>query len=323
MLCMACGSDGVKQIYRGVKDSLFGADGTFDYYECCSCGTFKMVANIEPGSQYTPSYSGRKKRSENIIKNYFRKILVFMGRGRCATDEAGRITCALVKILKYVKLLDKRVLSEKLWVPNPKGDEDNRILDVGCGNGYYIEYMQNMGWSADGVEIDVESYNNSRKRGLSVYLGDLSCLELEKDSYDIITVRHVIEHIKDPKLFLNECYSLLKSGGRVYITTPNSQSYCSSKYHDDWLGLDVSRHENIFSVDGLLRLVDNSNFRVIKINTNLRITKFVSRASYLRRVRKNVYYGMNLNAFFVSLFDYYKAGVSQESGDEIFCVLEK
>jgi SAM-dependent methyltransferase len=99
----------------------------------------------------------------------------------------------------------------------PKG----RLLDVGCGNGDFLQFAQRAGWEAIGVDPDPKAVEIARARGLTVHLGTLETLQEPPESLQGITMNHVIEHVHDPRATLTRCYRLLKPGGWLWLETPN------------------------------------------------------------------------------------------------------
>lgn len=97
-----------------------------------------------------------------------------------------------------------------------------RILDAGCGTGRMMEICQKYG-HVEGIDYSADAVDYSRKRGLEhVELGDLNEVQLEANSYDLITSLDVLYHaaIKDDKAILDKFYGALKEGGLLIINLP-------------------------------------------------------------------------------------------------------
>ena len=110
-------------------------------------------------------------------------------------------------------------------------------------------------------EVAVEA---ARKRGFDVHLGGLDVSEGQEARFDLITMNHVIEHLHDPLDDLAACYRLLKPGGRIWIETPNIQSYGHKSFGANWRRLETPRHLVLFSRKTLYRALSNAGFGAIR-----------------------------------------------------------
>ncbi|PJZ71015.1 SAM-dependent methyltransferase [Leptospira perolatii] len=103
--------------------------------------------------------------------------------------------------------------------------KSGRILDVGCGLGFFVKTVQTMrpSWEAIGYEISEKAVKFGReKNGLTtIFPGIVQESGLPKESFDIITLWDVIEHIPKPHSLLQYLYGLLKPGGFLFVQTPN------------------------------------------------------------------------------------------------------
>lgn len=97
----------------------------------------------------------------------------------------------------------------------------NKILDVGCGSGHFLESASKHGWEAYGTEFSESLYNLCLTKGLNMALGNLDPASYRPESFDVVTSFEVIEHINNPLEELSKFYKLLRPGGIVYCTTPN------------------------------------------------------------------------------------------------------
>lgn len=142
-----------------------------------------------------------------------------------------------------------------------------RLLDVGCGNGDRLVMFRKLGWQVEGQEVDPSAHAVAVSRGLCVHLGDLSELALEPESFDAITMNHVIEHVADAAELLNECRRLLAPDGRLIITTPNGSGLGHRVFGARWRGLEPPRHLMVHTQNSLRVLCKQSGYTAIDTRT--------------------------------------------------------
>jgi len=97
-----------------------------------------------------------------------------------------------------------------------------KLLDVGCGYGFFLKLAQEAGWEAIGVDLDPRAvaYAKDRLR-VNALEGDLRDFHFPDGSFDLVTLWNVLDYVPDPLDLLEEVHRLLKSGGRIFIRTPN------------------------------------------------------------------------------------------------------
>lgn len=103
--------------------------------------------------------------------------------------------------------------------------DPRRLLDVGCGFGYFLEKALASGWEPAGVDIVPEAVLSVRRRvpTAKVFLGDLRAANLSPGSMDAVTMWDVLCHVDDPASELHECHRILSPGGIVGIRVRNVQ----------------------------------------------------------------------------------------------------
>jgi len=140
-------------------------------------------------------------------------------------------------------------------------------MDIGCGNGETLRNLKEFGWDTYGVDIDEDAIAYAKKSGLShVYTGTHEYLSKFPDTYfDVIRAYHVIEHMDNPKKFVELAYKKLKKGGECIIGTPNANSFASRIFKSYWYNLDTPRHQHIFAPGNLTMLLHQAQFPVTEI----------------------------------------------------------
>ena len=98
-----------------------------------------------------------------------------------------------------------------------------RVLDVGCGIGMYSQAFFNEGADVFGIDIDKENIQKAKKLmpGISFLVDESENLPFENNFFDIVFLHEVLEHVKDDKKTISECFRVLKPGGKIIIFSPN------------------------------------------------------------------------------------------------------
>lgn len=100
----------------------------------------------------------------------------------------------------------------------------NKLLDIGCGSGFFLEEAKAKGWEVYGTEYTDRAIKMCEEKGIKMNKGALNANAYEKDMFDVVTSFEVIEHIYNPIDEVNAIHKILRKGGLVYMTTPNFNS---------------------------------------------------------------------------------------------------
>jgi len=145
--------------------------------------------------------------------------------------------------------------------------EKSRVLEIGSATGLFIKYMNDKGHDAVGLEICTESVNYGKKNyKVNLINKKLEDTSFNNNEFDFIHFSHLIEHLNDPYNFLIHINRILKKDGFIIVTTPNSSGLFSKVYNESWRCI-VDDHLFIFNKKNLIKLLNNTNFNIIKIKT--------------------------------------------------------
>ena len=141
--------------------------------------------------------------------------------------------------------------------------KQNKLLDIGCGNGTFLSFMKSLDWETYGVEISKKATQIATTNGHQVFLGDLKSAGYPDNFFHEITLNNVLEHLSSPIDILNEINRIIKPGGEVIICVPNFHCYSSRLFKTYWAGLLVPEHLQHFSMKSLDKALELSNFKSI------------------------------------------------------------
>jgi len=155
----------------------------------------------------------------------------------------------------------------------------NRLLDIGCGTGDFIKYVSLKNWDVIGLEPDkgARSLAESKLPG-RVFRTD-NLFELSHQSFGIITMWHVLEHVSELNKYMAQINLILEKDGRLIIALPNPESADAKHYKKYWAAYDVPRHLYHFSKKNISELASNNGFRLETIKPMVFDSYYVSMLS--------------------------------------------
>jgi SAM-dependent methyltransferase len=143
--------------------------------------------------------------------------------------------------------------------PGPK-----RILDVGCGDGRFLDVLRDFGspdWELVGVDFDPKAVDRCRARGFTAYQKRVEDMAAEDGTFDAVVMLQLIEHVEDPVVLSQRVFSLLRPGGVFVVETPNLAGWDYALFKKRWWGhYHFPRHWNLFSKASLEGMLTRAGF---------------------------------------------------------------
>ncbi len=148
--------------------------------------------------------------TEEELANYYQSQYRIEYQGSMKGPPKFHITRSLREAKKRIDLLSDYLLS---------GAE---VLDLGCGSGEFLALARDRGCQVVGLEPG-NSYAEyaQQKHSLNVHIASWDKIEFPRESFDVITAHHVLEHLRNPVGAVNSITNWLKTGGIVYLSVPN------------------------------------------------------------------------------------------------------
>tara|TARA_B100000941_G_C28477944_1_gene540378 strand:- start:749 stop:1597 length:849 start_codon:yes stop_codon:yes gene_type:complete len=141
---------------------------------------------------------------------------------------------------------------------------EGKLLDIGCGSGDFLTFMDRKNFDVFGVENNKTALKICAKKKLKVY-NSLKTLPVK--SFDIVSLWHVLEHLSQPEEVIANIHNLLTRNGVLVIAVPNFSSHDRLHYQHNWAALDVPRHRWHFTPEGLEQMLFKSGFKLQKKST--------------------------------------------------------
>ncbi len=226
--CPACRRSSIKPALSA-KDYTVSHE-EFSIWECDSC-TLRFTQDVPDAAEIGPYY-----RSENYISH--------------SNTNKGLVNSLYHTVRKQTLSAKGRLLHSATRM------KKGRLLDIGAGTGAFAGYMkEEQGWEVMGLEPDEVARERARVDHKVELLEMDKLSTLEPESFDAITLWHVLEHVHDLHPYMEQLKALVRRNGRIFIAVPNYTSYDAAVYKNFWAAYDVPRHLYHFSPDSMETLL--------------------------------------------------------------------
>ncbi|MBN1974461.1 MAG: class I SAM-dependent methyltransferase [Sedimentisphaerales bacterium] len=248
--CCLCGNNEYKLLFKG-QDRLHGKSGLFEYVICNRCGLIYMNPQINADklsdyypNDYAPHHSKKGKSSQSNKK------------------------------MRKKNLLPENILSSL--------NEKTKILDVGCGNGKFLDEVKKMtNAQVYGLDFSQTAIETAKSMyGLDIVPGVITKAPFERSTFDLITAWQYLEHVPNPLEVLEKFQQLLKPNGICILSIPNYNSMTAKIFKEKWYCLDCPRHLYIYTPETISKLMDKAGLEVIKIKHDPSSKNFIRSLQY-------------------------------------------
>ncbi|MEI7554168.1 class I SAM-dependent methyltransferase [Candidatus Chlorohelix sp.] len=151
-----------------------------------------------------------------------------------------------------------------------------RFLDAGCGAGPALGYLQRLGFSVTGSDLVLYPLLEARKRAPQARLVVANLehgLPFASNSFNVVLVSEVVEHLHNPAKLLSDCYQALLPGGCLIVTTPNlwdMRRFLAKARGKVWIGYQDPTHINLMTPPQVVRLLQDAGFSKVKWRSGMK-----------------------------------------------------
>lgn len=162
---------------------------------------------------------------------------------------------------------EKVLASTEGLIKRDSKEEKKYFLDFGCGSGKLLERerRKHPSWEFYGLETNPDAAKIAEKKGFRIFCGPFEKAKYEENFFDIIVLRHVLEHLPGPRETIQGLFRILKSGGTLSITVPNFSGISTRIFCAYSFLIDVPRHLFQFTPKTLTELLTLERFQIKKI----------------------------------------------------------
>ncbi len=241
-------------------------DSLFEYRNCPNCGQDDFIILFDSNMVLTDFQKGIETVYMLPGDKYGRHVKC----QRCQTVYTNPIKKKELINGDYSKLksIDASIIREgRLYTTKSqvqlvrKHNNGATLLDVGCGEGFFLFNADNAGYRTKGIELSREAAAYGKKEfNLEIEAMAFEELNLPENYFDVVTMWQVLEHIPHPLETLKEAHRILKPGGLIAASTPDFGGIPSRILRRNWWNI-RSLHINQFTTSTLIGILQNAGFR--------------------------------------------------------------
>lgn len=247
--CRICGNTERNKMYY-VRERMINCGDIFSYMQCSYCGCLQLHEKIKDMRRYYNNYvvfQNKEKSQKSVLYNINYKI------------KAGFI---LSKVFYTRNDFRENSPVSCLECLENTGSRRNksRILDVGCGNGTWLQELHNIGFRHLG---GVDKYAPENNMQYHFLRGEI--FDINKQKFDIIALHHSFEHMENPEFVLKKVYELLEDDGICIIRIPVMGCDAWRMFGEYWYQIDAPRHYFLYTPEALKIICRKAGFKICHV----------------------------------------------------------
>jgi SAM-dependent methyltransferase len=241
--CIACGT-GMRVFIDHILDDRYGCPGVYSIHRCIACGQMATTPRL------------REEDLPGLYSQYYPRRHVDFG---ALELEAARVVLPLAPFRRWLAGTDNQ--------GHYLARTGQKVLDIGSGSCLSLLELRQMGVDAWGVEADPNVRAIAERYQLKVHIGSIHDVPFPSESFDLIVLNQVIEHVPDPEALLCTIKDRLNPGGRIVLSFPNAESCLRKLSGSRWINWHVPYHQHHFNRQSFSLLAQRAGYEVGRVRT--------------------------------------------------------
>ncbi|WP_337866788.1 class I SAM-dependent methyltransferase [Ignavibacterium sp.] len=246
-----------------------------NFYKCILCNN--AVSEAVKSNNYTYYICSFCKTSQILPQPSKVDLNKYYNMFHLSSDKGGNYDWVEQRMISDFS-------SKVLIIKSFLSKSNQKLLDVGCGKGFFVKEALSNKFIAEGIDISSSGINYAKEVlkiiAQNISIEEFSKVESNKNKFDVVTLWATIEHIPDGLGLLKSIKKCLKPGGLLFLDTGlgnvKEEKYLSG--HSQWF--DALQHLFVYSENGLKLLLENAGFEILLVDRNFE-------RSFFRRMIKN------------------------------------
>lgn len=232
--------------------------------ECPICSSKELIEmyngpirSAEPGSPFTEGYKiDHCSNCSMIFLNPFPKAVLELYKDgdywKARTDD-----------LKKKEFVNKFIREQLIWLQKSGAEEyvNERVLDVGCGHGIFLDVIKNIAAKTAGMDVDIYLKPHLEAQGHEYFA---TWPDEDSEKFSRIVLFNTLEHIEDPVSFMKEAAKRLTDDGKVIVGVPNSDDFMVNVVKEYIPFFYRKGHLFYFSLESLRYVLEAAGYRTIQ-----------------------------------------------------------
>ena len=264
--CLVCGNDSFTLVLDQ-KDSLYFQRR---FLKCNNCGL--VFVNPQPSIEELEKLYNDEESFQAGRISWDRSEKRFVLTGKTTHEQADVDSKTSIQI-PTDRPLQKRRAKIRIQILKSVSPPPRRLLDIGCREGDFLEESLRAKYIPRGIEISSQyAQSTCQNLGINIFCGTLEQYVAQRESasetFDIVTLWDVIEHLIDPLSTMRQINSIQKEGDVLAMSTVNLMNYRYLQYGEKWRGfIEGQEHVVFFSSKTISTLFERAGYKSIKILT--------------------------------------------------------